>query len=203
MVRSDDILTLPPDLPRPVDDGGARHLSGAAIASVPLPSTAGGSVDLARLAGRTVVYCYPRTGRPDEEPPDGWNLIPGARGCTPQSCAFRDHHGELAALGARVFGLSTQDTTYQREAVERLHLPFPLLSDAAGELTRAMRLPTFEVASLRLLRRLTLILGDGIVEHVFYPVFPPDRNADDVVAWLRARGQRPETHVSGRGRTRV
>jgi peroxiredoxin len=189
MVRSDDILTLPPDLPRPVDDGGARHLSGAAIASVPLPSTAGGSVDLARLAGRTVVYCYPRTGRPDEEPPDGWNLIPGARGCTPQSCAFRDHHGELAALGARVFGLSTQDTTYQREAVERLHLPFPLLSEAAGELTRAMRLPTFEVASLRLLRRLTLILGDGIVEHVFYPVFPPDRNADDVVAWLRARGR--------------
>jgi peroxiredoxin len=189
VARSDDILTLPPDLPRPVDDGGARHLSGAAIASVPLPSTAGGSVDLARLAGRTVVYCYPRTGRPDEEPPDGWNLIPGARGCTPQSCAFRDHHGELAALGARVFGLSTQDTTYQREAVERLHLPFPLLSDAAGELTRAMRLPTFEVASLRLLRRLTLILGDGIVEHVFYPVFPPDRNADDVVAWLGARGR--------------
>ena len=186
MARSDDVHTLPPDLPRPIDDGGARHLPGARLPPIALAATDGSSVTLASLAGRTVVYCYPRTGRPDQEPPDGWNAIPGARGCTPQSCAFRDHHRELAALGARVFGLSTQDTAYQREAVERLHLPFALLSDVDLAFARALGLPTFEVASMRLLRRLTLIVRDGVVAHCFYPVFPPDRNADDVVRWLAA-----------------
>jgi peroxiredoxin len=186
MPRRDDILTLPPDLPRPTDDGAARHLPGAPVAAVALPSTDGTWVELSRLVGRTVVYCYPRTGRPDEEPPDGWDLIPGARGCTPQSCGFRDHHRELAAVGARVFGLSTQDTAYQHEVVERLHLPFALLSDADGAFASAMRLPTFDVGAWRLLRRLTLVVCDGIVEHVFYPVFPPDRSAEEVLAWLRA-----------------
>ena len=147
-------------------------------------ATTGHRVDLSSLPGRTVVYCYPRTGRPDREPPAGWNQIPGARGCTPQSCAFRDHHRQLEALGVRVFGLSAQDTEYQREAVERLHLPFPLLSDADLEFASAMRLPTFDVQSMRLLKRLTLIIRDGLVEHVFYPVFPPDQNAQQVVAWL-------------------
>jgi len=182
--RRDDLLRLPSDLPVPVDDGMASHLVGLPIPTISLPSTTGQRVDLSALAGRTVVYCYPRTGRPDQELPKGWNLIPGARGCTPQSCAFRDHHRELQALDARVFGLSTQDTDYQREAAERLHLPFALLSDARLEFTSAMRLPTFEVESIRLLKRLTLVIRDGTVEQVFYPVFPPDENARQVLSWL-------------------
>jgi peroxiredoxin len=152
---------------------------------VPLPSTAGQIVDLATLPGRTVVYCYPRTSRPGESSPTNWDEIPGARGCTPQSCAFRDHHTDLSALGARVFGLSTQTTEYQREAVERLHLPFELLSDADQALAESLRLPTFGVDGMTLLRRLTLILRDGTIEAVFYPVFPPEQNAEDVLAWLR------------------
>jgi len=141
-------------------------------------------VDLSSLPGRTVVYCYPRTGRPDEDLPGGWDEIPGARGCTPQSCAFRDHHAELQGLGARVFGLSTQDTAYQREAVERLHLPFELLSDEDLAFARALGLPTFEVEGMALIKRLTLVICDGHIERVFYPVFPPSKNADEVVEWL-------------------
>jgi peroxiredoxin len=190
MPRSDDLHALPENLPVPVDDGACRHLPGRPLPSVALPSTAGRRVDLAGLPGRTVVYVYPRTGRPDQEPPRGWNAIPGARGCTPQSCGFRDHHAELAALGARVFGLSTQDSAYQREAVERLHLPFEILSDGELRFARALGLPTFEVEGMTLIKRLTLILDGGRIEHVFYPVFPPDRNAGDVVAWLSARAGR-------------
>jgi peroxiredoxin len=155
-----------------------------------LASTAGRSVELSALKGRTVVYVYPRTGRPDQELPTGWNAIPGARGCTPQSCAFRDHFDELKRAGAtQMFGLSTQDTAYQREAVERLHLPFELLSDGKLELAKALQLPMFEVDGMRLIKRLTLIARDGVIERVFYPVFPPDQNAQQVLAWLgRARG---------------
>ena len=186
MARGDDILKLPPDLPIPVDDGMAKHLIGLAVARTLLPATTGDLVDLAALTGRSIVYCYPRTGRPDEEPPDGWNMIPGARGCTPQSCAFRDHHRELQELGVRIFGLSTQDIEYQREVAERLHLPFALLSDSQGKFSRAIRLPMFEVQSMRLLKRLTLVIRDGVIEHTFYPVFPPDRNAEEVIDWLKA-----------------
>jgi peroxiredoxin len=176
----------PPDLPRPVDDGACDHLPGMAMPAVALPSTAGRMVDLSALPpGRTVIYAYPRTGEPGKPVPEGWDAIPGARGCTPQSCAFRDHHAELAALGAGVFGLSTQTTDYQREMAERLHLPFEVLSDADFRLTEALRLPTFEAAGMRLLKRLTLIVRDGSIEHVFYPVFPPDRSAEEVLAWLR------------------
>lgn len=143
---------------------------------------------MAGLPGRTVVYCYPRTGRPDQEIPKGWNEIPGARGCTPQSCAFRDHYAELKAAGALVFGLSTQTTDYQREAADRLRLPFSLLSDADLGFAKALRLPVFEVESMVLIKRLTLVLRDGSIEKVFYPVFPPDKNAEQVIAWLnRAR----------------
>lgn len=127
MPRLDSLYAIPENLPVPVDDGACNHLLGMNIPSVPLESTAGKIVDLAHLTGRTVVYCYPRTGHPDRDPPQGWNEIPGARGCTPQSCAFKDHYQELQALGVQVHGLSTQDTAYQREAVERLHLPFELL----------------------------------------------------------------------------
>lgn len=172
-------------LPVPEDDGGARHLPGLRLPSVPLPATDGSTVDLSRLPGRTIVYAYPMTGRPGRDLPDGWDQIPGARGCTPQSCAFRDHAAELHRLGAaQLFGLSTQGTDYQREVVERLHLPFALLSDAGLALAVALDLPRFDVDGATLLRRLTMVLRDGTIEHVFYPVFPPDRNAADVVGWL-------------------
>lgn len=179
-----DPHTLPADLPAPPDDGACAHLTDQPWPTLALPGTDGKAHDLAALPGRTVVYVYPKTARPDQAMPDDWDLIPGARGCTPQSCAFRDQHAELRAAGARVFGLSVQDTASQREAAERLHLPFPLLSDAAGDLTWALRLPTFTAGGETLLRRVTLIVRDGVIEQVFYPVFPPDRNADDVLAWL-------------------
>ena len=182
-------FTVTPDwssIPPPTDDGLANHLPGTTIPSCPLPATIGSLVDLSALRGRTVVYAYPRTGRPDLANPQGWDLIPGARGCTPQSCAFRDHFDELKTLGVKhVFGLSTQDTEYQREAAERLHLPFPLLSDRRLELTASLQLPTFSVEDMVLLKRLTLIIDDSFVTRVFYPVFPPDKNAAAVIAWLR------------------
>ena len=184
MARSDNLYELPENLPVPIDDGACNHLVGMRLPSIPLPSTAGGVVDLSGLSGRTVVYCYPRTGRPDEEPPPGWNEIPGARGCTPQSCAFRDHDRELKGLGARVFGVSTQTTIVQREAAERLHLPFELLSDQKLDFANALGLPTFKVDSMTLIKRLTLIVASGRIEKVFYPVFPPDKNAEEVIQWL-------------------
>ena len=181
------LTSLPADLPAPEDDGGCDHLTGMAMPAVALPATTGETVRLDRLGpGRSVVYAYPRTGRPDEALPEGWDAIPGARGCTPQACAFRDHMAELEALGARVYGLSTQDTAYQREMAGRLHLPFPVLSDERLELTAALRLPTMDVDGMTLIRRLTLIVTDGTIEHVFYPVFPPDAAAGEVIAWLAA-----------------
>jgi len=175
-------------IPRPVDDGAASHLAGMHLPSLPLAATDGTTIDLSSLPGLVVVYAYPRTGVPGVENPPGWDMTPGARGCTPQSCAFRDHFAELQALGvSRVFGLSTQDTSYQREAAERLHLPFPILSDENFALTRALRLPTFQTSGMTLLKRLTLMIQDGKIEHVFYPVFPPDRNASEVIAWLAGR----------------
>ena len=184
-MRSDNVYELPKDLPVPQDDGACAHLVGMKLPTIRLAATGGASVDLSAAKGRTVVYFYPRTGRPDQELPTGWNAIPGARGCTPQSCAFRDHHEELKRAGAaQLYGLSTQDSAYQREAVERLHLPFELLSDEKLELARALRLPTFSVDGMTLIRRITLILRDGTIEKVFYPVFPPDRNAAEVLSWL-------------------
>jgi peroxiredoxin len=178
-------MELPPDLPVPVDDGAADHLPGSRMPSVRLPSTGGRLLDVGTLGpGRAVLYCYPRTGRPDRPVPDGWDGIPGARGCTPESCGFRDHAGELADLGAIVFGVSTQSTEDQREAAERLRLPFELLSDARLDLASALRLPTFQFESSTLLKRLTLVVRNGVIEHVFYPVFPPDRHAEEVVEWL-------------------
>jgi peroxiredoxin len=184
MARAKDPHRLPEGIPVPTDDGACDHLPGLGLPSVRLASTVGGSVDLSGLSGRTVVYCYPRTGRPDQDLPRGWDEIPGARGCTPQSCSFRDHHEELRALGARVFGLSTQETDYQREAAERLRLPFELLSDEELTFAKALRLPTFEVEGMTLIKRLTLVVEDGRIEKVFYPVFPPDENAEEVIGWL-------------------
>jgi peroxiredoxin len=172
----------------PIDDGAASHLVGMRMPSVPLAATDGTTIDLSSQAGLVVVYTYPKTGIPGIENPAGWDLIPGARGCTPQSCAFRDRFAELKALGVnRLFGLSTQDSAYQREAVDRLHLPFPILSDEQLSLTGALRLPTFQTSGMTLLKRLTLVIHNGKIDHVFYPVFPPDRNASDVIAWLTAK----------------
>jgi peroxiredoxin len=174
-------------IPAPTNDGAASHLTGMRMPSLALPATDGTSVDLSSLPGRVVVYTYPRTGVPGVESPPGWDQIPGARGCTPQSCSFRDHFAESKALGVSLlFGLSTQDTAYQREAAERLHLPFPILSDEHFRLTKALRLPTFETGGMTLLKRLTLVIHNGTIEHVLYPVFPPDLNASEVLAWLAA-----------------
>ena len=186
MMDERSLSTLPPDLPAPVDDGAAAHLAGMQLPHVTLQATDGSAVDLAALAGTVVVFAYPRTGRPGEPSlVDDWDQIPGARGCTPHTSGFRDLHAEFVALGARVFGLSTQDTAYQREMVERVHVPFPVLSDAELALTSALRLPTMDVAGQTLLKRIAWIARDGVIERVFYPVFPPDRNAAEVLEALR------------------
>jgi len=182
-----DPNVLPPGIPAPQDDGGAKHLRGTRLPDIALPATGGGSVTLAMLKGRTVVYIYPRTGVPGTDLPPGWDEIPGARGCTPQSCSFRDHFGELKRLGvAQLFGLSTQDTAYQQEAASRLRLPFAILSDEKLALTKALKLPTFTTSGMTLLKRMALVIDDGKISHVFYPVFPPDKSAEEVIAWLQA-----------------
>ena len=186
MVRSDNIHKLPKNLPIPVDDGACQHLMGSKLPSIPLMSTQGEVIDLAEIQERTVVYVYPRTGQPDKEPLQGWDEIPGARGCTPQSCAFRDHYQELQQLNTGVYGLSTQDTDYQQEAAQRLSLPFALLSDHELAFSSALHLPTFKVESMILIKRLTLIIQKGVVKHVFYPVFPPEKNVDEVINWLES-----------------
>ena len=174
-------------IPAPPDDGAAAHLVGMTLPPVGLMATDDTSVDLSTLKGRTVVFGYPRTGEPGKIGlVEDWDMIPGARGCTPQTCSFRDLFAELKAAGAKqVFGLSTQDNVYQTEMASRLHLPFPVLSDDKLALTRALDLPTMEVAGLTLIKRLALIIDDARIKHVFYPVFPPDRNAGDVLEWLK------------------
>jgi peroxiredoxin len=177
---------LPSNLPRPIDDGAARHLVGMALPKIGLRSTAGRVVQLSELAApRTVIYAYPMTGVPGKPLPENWDSIPGARGCTPQACNFRDHYQELLQLGVEVFGLSTQRTEYQREMAVRLHLPFEVLSDDQFQLCDALHLPTFEVEGMRLLKRLTLIIRGGRIEHVLYPVFPSDGSADEFLVWLK------------------
>jgi peroxiredoxin len=174
-------------IPAPSDDGAAAHLVGMTVPKVSLRATDDRMVTLSALKGRTVVFGYPRTGEPGKVAlVEDWDMIPGARGCTPQTCSFRDLFGELKAAGAaHVFGLSTQSNDYQIEMASRLHLPFPVLSDEKLELTTALDLPTMEVAGLTMIKRLALILDEGRITHVFYPVFPPDRNAADVLAWLK------------------
>ncbi|HEX8072020.1 MAG TPA: peroxiredoxin [Pyrinomonadaceae bacterium] len=189
-----NLYELPSDLPVPVDDGAANHLLGMPVPPIELISTANRTINLAEVSRqqRTVVYCYPMTGAPGKQLPAGWDEIPGARGCTPQTCSFRDHFAELRALDALVFGLSTQTTEYQREMAQRLGLPFEVLSDADLAFTRALGLPTFEVESKTLLKRLTLILSQAEIVKVFYPVFPPDKNVEEVIAWLSV-GRRDES----------
>jgi peroxiredoxin len=181
-----DPFSLPPDLPAPIDDDAAQHLPGTAVPSTELPSTDGTLVNLAQLgSGRSVIYVYSLTGRPGVDPPAGWDQIPGARGCAPQACDFRDHHQQLRDAGATaVYGFSSQDGDYQREAVERLHLPFAMLSDPQHRVVAALQLPTFEADGRVLYKRLTVIIKTAIIEHVFYPVFPPNTHAFTVLRWL-------------------
>jgi peroxiredoxin len=182
-----DLTNIPANLPVPEDDGAADHLRGTEMPALEFPGTADEKIRIDRFGpGRTVLYIYPRTGRPDTDLPEGWDEIPGARGCTPETCGFRDHHADLAEAGApEVFGLSSQDTEYQREAADRLHLPFQLLSDPELRLAEALNLPTFETSGMKLYRRLTMIVRDGKVEHVFYPIFPPGEHAAQVLQWLK------------------
>mgnify|MGYP003576211292 CR=1 FL=1 len=182
---NDNFFGLPKDLPVPLDDGAAAHLNGMSLVKTSLPSTDGVTVDLSSLTALFVIYIYPMTGRPGIPLPDGWDAIPGARGCTPQSCSFRDHYTELKTLGSDVFGISAQDSAYQREVRDRLHLPFELLSDTSLQLKGALRLPTFRVNGLELYKRLTLIADRGKIEKVLYPVFPPDNNAEEDLSWLK------------------
>lgn len=182
-----DLYTLPENLPIPQDDGACDHLEGIRLPTLALLSTHNRKIDLSKETGITVVYFYPMTGSPDSPPMVGWNEIPGARGCTPQCCAFRDHYAELMALGiSNVFGASSQDIEEQKAAVERLNLPFELLNDAAFEFTNALKLPTFEYEQCKLIKRLALIIENGIILKVFYPVFPSNENAAQVIAWLKA-----------------
>lgn len=178
---------LPDDLPIPVDDGAADHLLGSHAPELGLLGTTGEVVGLDQISGRTVLFAYPMTGTPGQPPPDGWDAIPGARGCTPQACGIRDSHAEFAELGALVFGMSSQSAAQQLEAAQRLHLPYPLLSDSDLALARAWKLPTFSVDGLTLIRRITIFLMDGLVDGVIYPVFPPDKSAETALAWLRDR----------------
>ena len=191
---------LPADLPVPVDDGAAAHLEGMRLPDVSLMGTDGALVNLAMLTGRHVIYIYPMTGQPGVPLPDGWDQIPGARGCTPQSCAFRDHYAQLAALRTGVYGLSTQATDYQQEAHARLHLPFQLLSDEKMTLKDALRLPTFSVAGVQLYKRLTLVVDGHTIVKSFYPIFPPDKSAAEVLAWLHLESA-PDSHPDAHGST--
>ena len=182
-----DLTEIPEGLPVPVDDGRARHLTGIPVPSAPLLGTTEERIDLSKIPGRVVVFAYPRTGQPGQPPltPD-WDLVPGARGCTPETCGFRDLAADFGKLGIRIFGLSTQEPDYQRELAERLHLPFPVLSDASRALTDALRLPTLTIGGYVLLARLSWLQRDGRIERVWYPVFPPDRHASEVLAALSA-----------------
>jgi peroxiredoxin len=182
-----NLSSIPADLPVPENDGACDHLTGRSIPAVTLPSTAGADVNLGELKGRLVLYCYPRTGQPGVALPGGWDSIPGARGCTPEACNFRDHHAELRALGVTgVYGLSTQDTAYQKEAAARLELTFPLLSDARLAFVSALNLPTFEADGMTLVKRVTMVIDDGKITKFFYPVFPPDKAAEVVVDWVKS-----------------
>jgi len=178
--------TLPPGLPRPQDDGACDHLAGARVPPLSLPASSGAQIDLSRRPGLVVVFCYPMMAPPDQPLPSGWDQIPGARGCTAQACSFRDRQEDLLHLAAEVFGISAQSAVEQREAAARLRLSFELLNDADLRFARALRLPTFQTDGRTFLKRVTLIVRDSVIEKVFYPVFPPDRNVDDVLAWLRA-----------------
>ncbi|MDP1659179.1 MAG: peroxiredoxin [Methylotenera sp.] len=180
-----NLSELPSNLPIPKDDGAAKHLEGLYLPGIQLNSTDGSLINIGNLAGKWVLYFYPMTGQPNVPLPDGWDAIPGARGCTPQSCSFRDYFAELKLLNTNIVGISSQTTEYQLEAKLRLHLPFELLSDSQLQLKHALNLPVFNIETLELYQRLTMIVDNNRIVKVFYPVFPPDKNAEVVIEWLK------------------
>ena len=181
-----NINQLPPDLPVPQDDGSTNHLKGMKLPNVSLIATNGKTINLGDIKGKLVIYCYPMTGQPNVALPDGWDQIPGARGCTPQSCSFRDHYQELQALGAELVGLSVQTTEYQKEMADRLHLPFPVVSDVNYQFQKALNMPTFATSGMILLKRVTLIANHGVIEAVHYPIFPSDSDPAWVIDYLKS-----------------
>jgi peroxiredoxin len=189
MQRHDNLFHLPHDLPIPEDDGACAHLPGMAFPSIALISTDSLKIDVSKLHDPVVLYCYPRTGLPDKDPPTGWNQIPGARGCTPQCLGYRESYDIFKKLGIQVFGFSVQSTEYQMEAANRLNLPFPLLSDSEFQVTNQLNLPTFEIASMRVIKRLTMLILNGKIIKVFYPIFPPDKDAETVLKWVNEHAQ--------------
>jgi len=184
-----DLYQLPDDLPVPVDDGACDHLEGMLLPSLLLETSSGISLNLSDLKGIVVIFFYPMIGSPDSPPMGDWNEIPGARGCTPQTCSYRDSYQQLTDLGAKVFGASAQAIEEQCAAAVRLKLPFQLLNDSAFKLTESLKLPAFEYQGVKMIKRLTLVVVDGVIRKVFYPVFPPNENVDHVISWLNA-----ETH---------
>ncbi len=186
-----NVYEIPPGLPIPQDDGSTDHLRGLRLPNVSLKATNGTTVNFGDISGRLVIYCYPMTGQPNVALPDGWDQIPGARGCTPQSCSFRDHYQELQALGAEVVGLSVQTTEYQKEMVDRLHLPFPVVSDSDYQFQKALNMPTFMAAGMTLLKRVTLIANHGVIEAVHYPIFPSDSDPGWVIDYLKRSQNQP------------
>ncbi len=180
-----NVYEIPPNLPIPEDDGSTNHLRGLRLPNISLNATDGTTVNFGTIFSRLVIYCYPMTGQPNVALPNGWDQIPGARGCTPQSCSFRDHYRELQALGAGVVGLSVQTTEYQKEMVDRLHLPFPVVSDSNYQFQKALNMPTFIAAGMTLLKRVTLIANDGVIEAVHYPIFPSDSDPGWVIDHLK------------------
>lgn len=185
------LYELPPGLPIPEDDGLSAHLIGQRLPDLVLTATSGTPINLAEVPGWVVIYCYPMTGQPGVALPNGWDNIPGARGCTPQSCAFRDHYAEIRALDAAVFGISTQHSTYQQEMSKRLHLPFAILSDEKLQFADALKVPTMTVAGMTLIKRLTLICHSSVIRHVHYPVFPPQADPERVITWLQENLETP------------
>lgn len=186
-----NVYEIPPGLPIPQDDGSTDHLKGLRLPNVSLKATNGTTINFGDIFSRLVIYCYPMTGQPNVALPDGWDQIPGARGCTPQSCSFRDHYQELQALGAEVVGLSVQTTEYQKEMVDRLHLPFPVVSDSDYQFQKALNMPTFIAAGMTLLKRVTLIANHGVIEAVHYPIFPSDSDPGWVIDYLKRSQNQP------------
>jgi peroxiredoxin len=185
---NEDYRVQPMELSMPVDDGAADDLPGRVVPGASLSSTLGGRLDLREATRRlAVIYIYPRTDVPGAPPPEGWEEIPGAPGCTPQSRAFRDHVLELAAYGASVFGLSSQSLAEQCEFAQRERIPYPLLSDPGMQLAEALGLPTFEADGRRFYRRLTFLAHEQRIAKVFYPIFPPRQNASQILRWLAAQ----------------
>ncbi|VAW52529.1 Alkyl hydroperoxide reductase subunit C-like protein [hydrothermal vent metagenome] len=180
-----DLYQLPEGLPVPVDDGACNHLEGAPFPSMLITVTPHATYDFSKEKGINIIFFYPMIGHPDSLPMTGWNEIPGARGCTPQALSYKNYFRQITKLGVRLFGASSQALKEQNDAIDRLKLPFELINDSSFLLSNALKLPTFQFNEIKMIKRLTLVVVDGVIKKVFYPVFPPNKNVDDVIVWLK------------------